>query len=279
MFGPAGSRFKGLPVRTLIPNTMTVLAMCAGLTSMRVALQQRWELAVALILIAALIDGLDGRIARLLKATSRFGAELDSLSDFVCFGVAPVFFLYQWSLNELGGLGWIAVLIYAICCAFRLARFNTASFGDDTPAWQAQFFTGVSSPAGAGLSILFPVLSFEAGDWFFRSSLLNLVWVVFIATLMVSRVPTFSFKKLRIRRELGFPILLAVALLGGMLISFPWYTLAFVGILYLATIPLAYRAYLRLLRPSAPAPSAEMSTAMPNLPDTKEAGGDDVVLH
>jgi len=245
MFGPASSRFRGPSMRSLLPNMLTVLALASGLTSMRYALQERWEIAVSLILVAAVIDGLDGRLARLLKGTSKFGAELDSLSDFVCFGVAPVFLLYQWSLRDMGGLGWLAVVAYAVCCALRLARFNAALEDPNRPAWMANFFTGVSSPAGAGLVMIFIVLSLEAGDGIWRSAPVNFVWVLFIGALMVSRLPSYSFKRLRIRREMGLPILLGVALLAGMLISFPFQTLLAVGLLYLASLPLAYRSYVR----------------------------------
>lgn len=246
MFGPAKSKFRGLPMRSLLPNILTVLALCSGLTSMRFALQERWELAVTLILIAAVIDGLDGRLARLLKGTSRFGAELDSLSDFVCFGVAPVFLLYQWSLKDMGGLGWLAVVAYAVCCALRLARFNTALEEPNQPAWTANFFTGISSPAGAGLSMLFIILSFEAGDGFWRAAPVNFAWVLIIGALMVSRVPSYSLKRLRVRREMGLAVLLLVAVLAGLLISFPFQTLFGFGILYLASLPLAYRSYIKL---------------------------------
>ncbi|MCW5750111.1 MAG: CDP-diacylglycerol--serine O-phosphatidyltransferase [Alphaproteobacteria bacterium] len=245
MFGPAGSRFRGLPIRSLIPNSLTVLALCAGLTSMRFALQGHFQTAVTLILVAAVIDGLDGRMARLLKGTSRFGAELDSLSDFVCFGVAPAFLLYQWSLSDMGGLGWMAVVAYAVCCALRLARFNTMVDDHSRPAWTAHFFTGVSSPAAAGLAMLFIILSFEAGDTLWRLAPLNALWLIFVAALMVSRLPSYSFKKLRIRREAGLLILLGVALTAGLLISFPWYTLFGFGVLYLLSLPLAYRSYIR----------------------------------
>lgn len=277
MFGPAGSRFRGLPIRSLIPNSLTVLALCAGLTSMRFALQGHFQTAVALILVAAVIDGLDGRMARLLKATSRFGAELDSLSDFVCFGVAPAFLLYQWSLSEIGGLGWMAVVAYAVCCALRLARFNTMVDDQSRPAWTANFFTGVSSPAAAGLAMLFVILSFEAGDTLWRLAPLNALWLIFIAALMVSRLPSYSFKKLRIRREAGLLILLGVALTAGLLISFPWYTLVGFGVLYLFSLPLAYRSYLRYqqrgralmeddaVEPPSPPPLAEGEEASRHL--------------
>src|SRR5271170_8441513 len=206
---PRRLRVKRIPrfaVNRLIPNILTLLALCAGMTAIRLALLDRFEPAAGSIIVAAVLDGIDGRIARLLKGTSTFGAELDSLSDFVSFGVAPASVLYLWTMSRLHGLGWAIVLCYAVCCALRLARFNTEA-GSDRPAYASLFFTGVAAPAGAGLVMVPMFLSFEWGDWLFRSPYLNAVTVTGVALLMVSKVPTFSLKRIRIPHELVVPTL------------------------------------------------------------------------
>lgn len=235
----------------LAPNILTMLALCAGLTSIRFALQSRWHMAVVAIVVAGVLDGFDGRLARLLKGASKFGAELDSLSDFVSFGVAPMVLMYLWSLQALGGVGWIVVLTFSICCALRLARFNTALEDVDRPPWQANFFTGVPAPAAAGLSLLFVVVSFDAGDTFWRAPATNAIWSLIVAFLMISRLPTFSFKKIRIRRDAVLPVLLVVAVLAAALASFPWYTLTALLVLYLVSLPFAARSYRRFARGEA----------------------------
>jgi len=248
MIGSGRPRLRLLPVNSLAPNILTVLALCAGLTSMRFALQQQWPLAAVAIVVAAVLDGLDGRLARLLKGATKFGAELDSLSDFVSFGVAPVFLLYLWSLYGYGGVGWTLLLVFSICCALRLARFNTALDEPERPPWQANFFTGVPAPAGAGLVLLPLFVSFEAGDVFWRSPGLIAVWIALVSFLMVSRLPSFSFKKVRVRRDYVLPVLLLVGLCAAALVNFPWYTLSAVAIAYLVSLPLAYRSHRRFER-------------------------------
>jgi CDP-diacylglycerol--serine O-phosphatidyltransferase len=254
MLGAGKGRFRPLPVNSLAPNILTVLALCAGLTAMRYALQERWHLAVLAIIVAAVLDGLDGRLARLLKGATKFGAELDSLSDFVSFGVAPVFMLYLWTLKDISGVGWIVVLVFAICCALRLARFNTALDDPNRPSWQGNFFTGVPAPAAAGLVMLWLDISFEMGDAIWRSNFVIAPWTLLISFLMVSRLPTFSFKKVHVPRDWVLPMLLAVAAFAAALVSFPWYTLAALGFAYLATLPMAYRTYKRLERHHARQP-------------------------
>ena len=237
--------FRSLPINSLAPNMLTVLALCAGLTSMRFSLNESWQLAVMAILVAAVFDGLDGRLARLLKGTSKFGAELDSLSDFVCFGVAPSILIYRWTLSDLGGVGWILALAFSVCCALRLARFNTALDSANQPTWMANFFTGVPAPAAGGLVLLPIILSFQVAESFFHLPLVSAAMVAAVAFLMVSKVPTYSFKRLRVRREFILPVLIVVGLLAAVLWSYPWLTLTGLAVLYVASIPLSVRSYRR----------------------------------
>src|SRR6186997_475193 len=189
-------RFRPVPVRMLVPNLITLLALCAGLTAMRIAVEGRLDLALAAIVFAAALDGIDGRIARMLKGTSRFGAELDSLADFVNFGVAPALILYFWGLHDLKSAGWIAAMVFAICAGLRLARFNVMIDDPNKPAWAANFFTGMPAPAGA-ITVLLPIyltfLGVERGIFF---TWLSLVYTLAMAFLMVSRLPVFSGKKM-----------------------------------------------------------------------------------
>ena len=240
-------RPRGLPVNSLIPNVLTVLALCAGMTSIRFALQERYELAVIAIVVAAVLDGLDGRVARLLKGATKFGAEMDSLSDFVCFGVAPALLAFLWSTHELGGFGWMASLAFGTCCALRLARFNTALDDPDRPAWAGKFFTGVAAPAGAGFAMLPLAVSFQLGDAVRIPELMS-IWLLVVALLMVSRIPTYSFKGLRVRREQVLPVLVVVGIVAAMLVSYPWFVLSTIGFAYLASIPFSVVRYRRYER-------------------------------
>src|SRR5437879_3576429 len=189
-------RLSDLSVNRMVPNVLTLLALCAGMTAMRFAMGGNFEGAVFAIIAAGIFDGLDGRMARLLKATSSFGAELDSLADFVSFGVAPAAVLYLWTMSELHVLGWVIVLFFAVCCALRLARFN-AELPAEVPVYAAPFFSGAPAPAGAGLVMIPMFLSFEWGDWLFRSTYLNAVTETGIALLMICQVPTVSLKRIR----------------------------------------------------------------------------------
>src|SRR4051812_39856103 len=202
-------RLSGFSVNRLVPNVLTLLALCAGMTAIRFAISGDFEAACYAILAAGIFDGLDGRMARLLKATSRFGAELDSLSDFVSFGVAPAAVLYLWTMSQLHSIGWAIVLFFAVCCALRLARFNT-QLAAEPPPWAANFFSGAPAPAGAGLIMLPMFVSFEWGDWIPRSPYLNAVWISVVALLMVSNVPTVSLKRIRIAPQLVVPTLLGI---------------------------------------------------------------------
>jgi CDP-diacylglycerol--serine O-phosphatidyltransferase len=250
----------GLSINRMIPNMLTLLALCAGMTAIRLAMVGKWETSVAAILIAGVLDGLDGRVARLLKSSSSFGAQLDSLSDFICFGVAPGFLLYLWTMQSLASVGWVVALLFAVCSALRLARFNTQLAVADPPPYVAHFFTGIPAPAAAGIAMLPLVASFEFGAVPFRWPVLSLVTTVAIALLMVSRVPTFSFKKVRIPHDYVAALLVGVALLAAFLTTEPWATLLVVGLVYLCTIPLSIRAYRRYQVAARAGDGAEIKT-------------------
>lgn len=236
-----------LSLNRLIPNILTLLALCAGMTAIRLALVAKYESATVAIIIAGVLDGIDGRIARLLKGTTPFGAQLDTLSDFVSFGVAPAVLLYLWTMAQLHSLGWVLVLLFGVCCALRLARFNT-QIGAELPPYAYNFFTGVPAPAGAGLVMVPMFCTFEFGPGIFDSPYLNGVVLAAVAALMVSRVPTFSFKRFRIPGEWVLPMLLMVGTLAAFLTTEPWGTLLVVGALYIGSIPLSIRSYRRLRR-------------------------------
>jgi CDP-diacylglycerol--serine O-phosphatidyltransferase len=231
----------------MIPNVLTLLALCAGMTAIRFAIAGDFETACYAIIAAGVFDGLDGRMARLLKATSRFGAELDSLADFVSFGVAPAAVLYLWTMAGLHSIGWAIVLFFAVCCALRLARFNS-ELSAERPAYATKFFSGAPAPAGAGLLLVPMFVSFEWGDWVARSPYLNAVWISGVALLMVSTVPTVSLKQIRIPNHLVVPSLLGVGVLAGFFMTAPWPTLTVIGIVYTGSIPLTIRAYYRAQR-------------------------------
>lgn len=239
-------RIPGLSINRLIPNILTLLALCAGLTSMRFGLHGAWEKAVLAIILAGILDGLDGRVARLLQGTSKFGAELDSLSDFVSFGVAPAMLMYLWTMQGAGGLGWAIVLLYTVCCGLRLARFNTMLGQADLPPYAYNFFTGVPAPAAAGVVLLPMVASFEFGRGFFDRPTVVAVFLLGVSFLMVSTIPTFSFKKVRIPNAWVLPILLVIGLLAAFLVTEPWKTLAVIGAGYVALIPVSVRSFRRL---------------------------------
>lgn len=245
MLRPRAPRLRNLPLNSLAPNILTTLALCSGLTSIRFSLADRWQLAVVAILVAAIFDALDGRLARLLKGTTKFGAELDSLSDFLCFGVAPVLLMYLWTLESLGNFGWLAVLAFAVACALRLARFNTALDEPDKPVWMSNFFTGVPAPMGAALALLPVMLSFAVGDSPFRSPYLVFLWCIVVGFLMVSRIPTFSGKKIKVRRDYVLPLLFLVGVLGTLLATEPWVTLSVLLFGYICLMPLGVRSYRR----------------------------------
>lgn len=231
----------------MIPNVLTVLALCAGMTAIRLAIVGKFETAVAAIIVAGILDGLDGRIARLLKGTSTFGAQLDSLSDFVSFGVAPAVMLYIWTMEQFHGFGWAVVLIFAVCCGLRLARFNT-QLGQELPPYAYNFFTGVPAPAGAGLVMVPMFAAFEFGDTVFRSPTLNTLWILAVAGLMVSRLPTFALKRFHVPGEWVLPTLLGVGAMAAFLTTEPWATLLIVGVVYIGSFPFSVRYYRKLKR-------------------------------
>lgn len=237
-----------LPLSRLFPNFVTIMAICFGLTAIQYALNQNWEKAVAFVIIAAFLDVVDGRLARFLKATSNFGAQLDSLADFVNFGVAPALIVYLWKLNQVGikGLGWTFVLFYAICSAIRLARFNSDLSEPDRPAWRDGFFTGVPAPMGAYLVILPMILSFETSIMKNVNPSILGFYTIIIGLLMASRLPTFSTKKISIQKEhISFMLVIVGALLGIIIIE-PWISLAVLGIIYMASFPFSFRSFKRV---------------------------------
>jgi CDP-diacylglycerol---serine O-phosphatidyltransferase len=246
-------RFRRIPVRTLAPNLVTLLALCAGLTGIRMAFENRYGLALAAIVFAAVLDGLDGRLARFLKGTSRFGAELDSLADFVNFGVAPALILYFWGLHDLKSAGWIAAMAFAICAGLRLARFNVMIVDPDRPAWAANFFVGVPAPAGA-IIVLLPIYAAFLG--LPRSPFVTwamLVYTLVVATLMVSRLPVFSGKRVgtRVPPEMVGPVVILVVLCVALLIAYPWILLTAGTLVYLVSLPfgwVSFRGYQRRSR-------------------------------
>jgi CDP-diacylglycerol--serine O-phosphatidyltransferase len=273
-------RFREIPVRTLVPNLITLLALCAGLTGIRLAIEGRLEWALAAIVFAAALDGVDGRVARMIKGQSRFGAELDSLADFVNFGVAPGLILYFWGLHELGNVGWIAAMVFAICAGLRLARFNVAIDDPNRPAWAGNFFTGVPAPAGA-ITVLLPIYVNLLGlPYSTALASFALIYTLAIASLMVSRLPVFSGKRVgkRVPPEMVLPLFVLVVLFIALLISFPWEVLTAGTLCYLASLPFGLRSYREHERktaaaaaaPPADTPAAEQPTAPPLPPEDHE---------
>jgi CDP-diacylglycerol--serine O-phosphatidyltransferase len=250
---PRKRLFKPVPFRVIAPNLITLLALCLGLTAIRLAYEGRLEPAVIIIILAAVLDGVDGRVARLLKGTSRFGAELDSLADFVSFGVAPAFILYGFALNHLKSFGWIGALILAIAMALRLARFNAMLDDPSRPEWKKDFFVGVPAPAGALTSLLPLYLSFLGVPIGPAVAPVVLVYVLVIAFLLVSTIPTFSGKTMgkRVPREWVLPIFVITVAVFGLIVSFPFESLAVATLLFLGSIPVSVARYRQLDRAHA----------------------------
>lgn len=246
-------RLRDQPVSRLFPNMITLAGLCCGMSSIRFAMLGRWDMAVGFIIMAAILDGMDGRVARMLGATSLFGAQLDSLSDFLCFGVAPVLVLYIWQLNEVKGLGWAVVLFFSVCAALRLARFNTGLFEEKQP-WERQFFVGVPSPAG-GILCLLPLIISLAFDNFTTPAKLSCLHVLVIGTLMASRIPTYAGKHLRIKHELIPPFMIGCSFLLVLFVIEPWLCLTLLSTTYLVSIYFSVRRWQMLTR-NSPQPSA-----------------------
>jgi CDP-diacylglycerol---serine O-phosphatidyltransferase len=260
-------RFRQIPVRMLVPNVITLLAICAGLTAIRLSIEGRMELAVAAIVFAAALDGIDGRVARLIKGQSKFGAELDSLADFVNFGVAPGLILYFWQLHDLGNGGWIAAMVFAISGGLRLARFNATIDDPNKPAFAANYFTGVPAPAGA-ITVLLPVYLAFLGVTM-PPATLTAFYTLLIAFLMVSRLPVFSGKtaRMRVPREMLLPVVVSVVFFITLLISYPWHILSAGSVLYLLSLPWGWKMY----RDQERAAAAQTPTAAEAAPQTTAA--------
>jgi CDP-diacylglycerol--serine O-phosphatidyltransferase len=244
---------RGITFRAMIPNAITLLALCFGLTGVRFAIGAEWEKALAAIIVAGVLDGMDGRIARLLRAQSKFGAELDSFSDNIAFGTAPALILFLWSLQHAPKFGWTAALALAVCCALRLARFNARLDAAEQPHKSAGFNTGVPAPARAGLAFVPIFLWLVTGNGWFQAWYVVMPWVVLVALLMISSIPTYSWSSIRIRSGWRLFALAGIALLGAALLTAPWHTLLAVAVLYLAMLPFSLASYARVRRRRASA--------------------------
>ena len=231
--------------RVILPNTLTLIGVCIGLSSIKFALDLKYELAIIAIVFAALIDGLDGRIARLIKGTSKVGKELDSLTDVISFGVAPAFIMYFWSLNNLGKFGWLLCLIYVVCVALRLARFNVTS--SEAPSWKDNFFEGMPSPAG-GILVLMPLIYSLSGFDFFniKFEIIVPIFFVTISFLLISKFPTYSLKKIIVPRTMTIFLLFSIVLFFGLLLVYPFKVMIITGLLYVCFIPISSMHYLKL---------------------------------
>jgi len=256
---------RGIPLRAVVPNAVTALALCVGLTGVRFAIAGEWDSAIYAIVAAAVLDGMDGRIARALRGQTRFGAELDSLSDVIAFGVSPAIILHLWSLQHLPRFGWVFALAYAACMALRLARFNARIDVQDQPHKSAGFLTGVPAPVGAGL-LLLPVYLWLASDgrWeWLKDVRLVAPWAAFVAFLVISSIATFSWGSLRLRRNVRLEAIVIIAILGGALVSAPWHTLSLAAAIYVASIPFSVWSYAKVKRLRA-----RLAAAEPALPLT-----------
>ncbi|RYD53748.1 MAG: phosphatidylcholine/phosphatidylserine synthase [Sphingomonadales bacterium] len=248
---------RGIPLRAIAPNAVTALALCSGLTAIRFAIDAKWEQAVLMVLIAGVLDGIDGKVARLVRGESRFGAELDSLSDAIAFGVAPALVLYLWSLQYLGNFGWMVALVHALFCVLRLARFN-AGIDNEQPHKSAGYLTGVPAPAGAVLALAPLYLWLSTAEPHLSMPYLVAPWTLMVALLMISSIATYA-PTIRLKQRIRFEVLVILAALVAALVAAPWPTLAVIAVLYLATIPFSIRSYRRvkLLRAATPAPMPE----------------------
>jgi len=257
MGGAARRRLKSLSFNRIFPNILTLLALCAGLTAIRYGFNGQWDRAAVALVLAAMLDGVDGRVARMLRATTKFGAELDSLADAVSFGVAPAMMMYLWVMHDAGGIGWALCLLHAVCCVLRLARFNTMVGQPDLPSWAHNYFTGVPSPGGAGIAIMPLILWLYSGADFFASPVVAGAFLLASSLLMVSRVPVYSGKHMRLKPQWVVPIMVFIGAFAAFLVTDPWASLSLIGIMYILTIPLSAWSFRRLqLRARAEATAA-----------------------
>lgn len=254
-------RFQNLSFQRLLPNLATVMAMCVGLTSVRFALQGKFSIAAAAIFVASLLDAMDGRLARLLGVESEFGAELDSLSDFVSFGVAPTLVIYIFALGAWQDFGWAVCLFFTVCMGLRLARFNISSRQPERPLWSDRFFTGVPAPAGAMIALFPLTLSLAFKETFFQSPHLCAFFMLVAGFLMVSRLPTLSFKTMSLPRTFLFPVLVVFGLAVAALLSATWETLSLLTFVYLLTIPISSFAFKKFISTHPPCPEDENAPA------------------
>lgn len=265
---PRGRRLaRGLSPRALVPNAITAAALCAGLTGIRFAIAGDFDKAVQAVILAGLLDGIDGRAARLLKAQTRFGAELDSLADSISFGVAPALIVYLWTLRDLPSIGWISALAFAICCVLRLARFNARLDLQDQPHKLAGFLTGVPAPLGAGLAFLPLYLWIASGLGEFAHPVAVSVWMVLIAFLMISSLPTLSWSKLRPPREIRIGFIAVVGLIAAALLTEPWLTLAVLTLGYVLLIPIGIWLYSRRTKSGSKAVTSDSEAVAPQALD------------
>ena len=252
---------RSLSLRALLPNAITAAALCSGLTGIRFAIGSEWSSAIFAVIIAGLLDGIDGRIARLLKAQTRFGAEMDSLADSLSFGMAPALIIYLWSLEQVPRLGWFAALAFAICCALRLARFNAQIDVDEQPHKSAGFLTGVPAPVGAGLAFL-PFYLWMATGWEeFRDPVLMGIWLTLIAFMMISNIATLSWTSIRPRRNIRLEMIAIVGIFFAALLAEPWWALVAICVIYLALMPYGFVKYSRIKRQRAAAQNAPPAAA------------------
>lgn len=234
------NKLKGVPFRKMAPNIVTLMALCAGITTIRFAIIGKWIYAIVCIFLASVFDGLDGRVARKLKASSKFGAELDSLSDFVSFGVAPAILMYQWSLQNVPHWGWIFTLLFAAAMSLRLARFNTMLDDENVPPYWSHYFIGVPAPMAAAIAVMPLLIWFDNKELEFilRNPYVCSIIMLMVAFLMVSRIPTLSLKKTSIHRNFVLPLMILFAMLVSCLLTKPWLTLGLFTLCYIITIPL-----------------------------------------
>ena len=248
MGSAARRRLKSLSFNRIFPNMLTLAALCAGLTAIRYGMNDQWDRAAIAVVLAAMLDGIDGRVARMLRATTKFGAELDSLADAISFGVAPALLMYLWVMHDAGGVGWALCLLHAVCCVLRLARFNTMMGQADLPAWAHNYFTGVPSPGGAGIAILPLILWLYSGSSYVATPVVVGTFLLASSILMVSQIPVYAGKHMRLKPQWVIPLMSLIGAIAAFLVTDPWATLSLIGVIYIASIPLSYMSFRRLQR-------------------------------